>query len=404
MSEISRNARFQEEEALNDVWREYVETVKRDEQRKEQLIGKKMSYNGKEMIYDYFVIGEKPEGGYPLYIALHGGGSVPKEFNDRQWERMKSYYRDSVDQGIYVAARGIEDVYNTHSLPESFPLYDRLIENMIALMDADPNRVYIVGFSAGGDGVYQIAPRMADRFAAANMSAGHHNGISPRNLYNLPFLLQMGENDTAYNRHLEAPRFAGELDRLQREAGGGYPHDIFLHKDMPHNFPDNDAERKRNAVLESPAEWLKGNASGTVLKNTNAVDFLKLHARDPYPAKVVWDVSTRAELRSVKSWYWLRKETQAETGSIVAGYDRSGNRITIESAVPGGFTVLLNGHMVDLSKPVIVDVMGEEHVIAIRPSTDIMKETAYERGDPNYIFSAGITVASQDGKWVVESL
>ena len=33
-------------------------------------------------------------------------------------------------------------------------MYDRLIENMIAFYEADPNRVYITGYSAGADGVY----------------------------------------------------------------------------------------------------------------------------------------------------------------------------------------------------------------------------------------------------------
>ncbi len=43
----------------------------------------------------------------------------------------------------------------------SYPLYERLIEAMIVLYNADPDRVYLLGFSAGGDGVYQVAPRLA---------------------------------------------------------------------------------------------------------------------------------------------------------------------------------------------------------------------------------------------------
>ena len=37
--------------------------------------------------------------------------------------------------------------------------------------DVNPNKVYLLGYSAGGDGVYQLAPRMADRWAAAAMMA-----------------------------------------------------------------------------------------------------------------------------------------------------------------------------------------------------------------------------------------
>jgi poly(3-hydroxybutyrate) depolymerase len=42
----------------------------------------------------------------------------------------------------------------------------------------NPDKVYLLGYPAGGDGVWQLAPRMADRFAAAAMMAGHPNGAS----------------------------------------------------------------------------------------------------------------------------------------------------------------------------------------------------------------------------------
>jgi poly(3-hydroxybutyrate) depolymerase len=35
---------------------------------------------------------------------------------------------------------------------ESYPLYDRLITNMVLFEGVDPERVYLLGFSAGGDG------------------------------------------------------------------------------------------------------------------------------------------------------------------------------------------------------------------------------------------------------------
>ena len=144
--------------------------------------------DGREMRYTVQTIGEPGENGlYPLYITLHGGGGAPEEENNQQWIAMGNYYSESVESGIYVACRGMEDVWNLHFLDESYAMYDRLIENMIAMSGADPSRVYLLGFSAGGDGVYAIAPRMADRFAAANMSSGHPNGVSLKNTSNLPF-------------------------------------------------------------------------------------------------------------------------------------------------------------------------------------------------------------------------
>jgi poly(3-hydroxybutyrate) depolymerase len=33
-------------------------------------------------------------------------------------------------------------------------MYERLIENMIIFRGVNPNKVYILGYSAGGDGTY----------------------------------------------------------------------------------------------------------------------------------------------------------------------------------------------------------------------------------------------------------
>ena len=74
---------------------------------------------------------------------------------------MSQYYLDSVESGVYVACRGITDTWDLHFQADSYPLYDRLIEAMTVLYHADPDRVYLLGFSAGGDGVYQAAPRLA---------------------------------------------------------------------------------------------------------------------------------------------------------------------------------------------------------------------------------------------------
>lgn len=65
-----------------------------------------------------------------------------------------------------------------------------LIENMVLFENVNPNRVYVIGYSAGGDGIYQIGPRMADRWAGAAMIAGHPNGAPADNLRNTAFTLQ----------------------------------------------------------------------------------------------------------------------------------------------------------------------------------------------------------------------
>lgn len=181
-------------EAREAAWSAYREASLSDPTLLKETGDYAMTFGEATMRYTVEVIGDRPEDGYPLYIAMHGGGSGDTpDINDEQWDEMKEYYFEALDCGVYVAVRGVRDTWDTHFNPESYPLYDRLIRYMILTQDVNPNRVYLEGFSAGGDGVYAISTRMPDRFAAANMSSGHPNGISLLNLFNLPIQLQAGE-------------------------------------------------------------------------------------------------------------------------------------------------------------------------------------------------------------------
>ena len=80
---------------------------------------------------------------------------------------------------FYLVPRAPTNTWNLWHQSHIDHFFDRLIQGAVHLMGANPNRVYFMGYSAGGDGVYQLAPRMADRLAAASMMAGHPNDASP---------------------------------------------------------------------------------------------------------------------------------------------------------------------------------------------------------------------------------
>ena len=144
------------------------------EERKQELARRNASKNGevkigvvkaagKEMRVLERTLGEEPEAGYSLWISMHGGGGAPKQTNDRQWKNQVGLY--SPKEGIYVAPRAPTDTWNLWHEKHMDDLIDRMIEDYVIDRGVDPNRVYLMGYSAGGDGVFQLAPRMADRFA-----------------------------------------------------------------------------------------------------------------------------------------------------------------------------------------------------------------------------------------------
>ena len=215
-----------------EIERRY-EVIPSDDNGNEEWEFYTLTHGGKTMRFFMEIIGEPDgDGRYPLYIALHGGGGTAAEANNDQWLDMFAYYQGAIERGIYLACRGITDTWDLHFQEDSYPLYDRLIEAMTVNYGADPDRVYLLGFSAGGDGVYQIAPRLADRFAAANMSSGHPNGVSLLNLANCPICLQVGIRDY-YNedvlRCVRAAEFEKTLSGYREEYGFGYDHRILLH-------------------------------------------------------------------------------------------------------------------------------------------------------------------------------
>lgn len=346
------------------------------------------------MQYTAQVIGEPDENGlYPLYICLHGGGSDMEEgyFNNSQWLDMAEYYLDSVENGIYVAVRGITNNWNLHFDDASYPLYDRLIEDMTVLCSADPNRVYLLGFSAGGDGVYSIAPRMADRFAAVNQSSGHPNGNTLLNTSNLPICIQSGIRDTIFTpqRSVAAAAFNQQLDAYREKFGFGYLHEVYIHVPEGHNYSDNmPDEGTSQLVLENPQVFvdLMGNPDinvqypeelsyayddetnstylelteqlgmKTVGKDTNAVRFVSRYTRNAHPDDIVWDLSARAACRETSSFYWLQADYAVNTGLIRASFDRTENRfdIQLQEKPNGDFSILLHPDMVDFSRPVYI--------------------------------------------------
>ncbi|MGL4941953.1 MAG: hypothetical protein ACRC46_02040 [Thermoguttaceae bacterium] len=342
--------------ARADAQAAYEKSIRENTSRRDEHENRSLTHGDKSMKFHFEKKGDAPKDGFPLFIALHGGGGAPAPVNDQQYDQMKMYYLGNVDCGVYVATRGVTNTSNLHSVDESYPLYERLIENMVVFEGVDPNRVYVLGFSAGGDGTYQIGTRMADKFAAAAMSAGHPNGVSAVNLYHLPFLLQVGEADAAYNRNRETVGFYEQIQKWRDEYKGGYVADCFVHQGRGHNFLDNAPNETPQKVYSNPQGWLDGSDKSTHKVNTSSIAWLKQHQRNLCPDRVVWDLSTRAPSRgdAADYFYYLHKVPETRGDLVVVKLQAADHKIIVEK-LDGEIEVLLNETMLDLTKPIQVE-------------------------------------------------
>ena len=301
------------------------------------------------------------DGTRPLWISMHGGGGAPAKVNDQQWDNQKRLYQPS--EGVYVAPRAPSNEWNLwHQAPVD-RLFERLIEDLVICERVDPDRVYLMGYSAGGDGVYQLAPRMADRFAAASMMAGHPNDARPEGLRNLPFAIHVGGDDGAFDRNKVAAQWGGMLDALAQADPGAYVHQVEVHAGKGHWMDREDA---------------------------SAVPWMAKYTRNARPMKVVWVQDDVTHPR----FYWLAVDEPKQGQRMVV--TRQGQEITIVEAPPSvTVRILLDDTMLDLDQDVRVTQDGKELFAGRVPrSKAVIERTLQERFDPKAAFTAEVKVVT----------
>ena len=317
-----------------------------------------------DLVMPFFLktFGEKPPRGHSLWISLHGGGGAPARVNDQQWENQKKLY--ALDEGIYVAPRAPTNTWNLWHEAHIDRLFHRLIEDLVITGEVDPNRVSVLGYSAGGDGVYQLAPRMADHWAAAAMMAGHPNGVSLEPVRNVPFALQVGALDAAYDRAKIGADYGRALEAFRAADPNGYETFVKIHEGKGHWMDRDDAA---------------------------ALPWMAKQTRNPVPDRVVWQPTGAS--RASSSWLALPADAPRSGGIIDARID--GQRIDIARA-EGIETLLirLDDRMVDCNRP--VQIRFGDRVLYDGPVTRSIKTLALtlaDRGDPELLFPCEIAVA-----------
>jgi transglutaminase-like putative cysteine protease/predicted esterase len=356
-----------EEAVRRAVWKAYqaapIHTdLKKDFDKNQVRYQKHMSP------YTVKSIGQRPASGWPLFIAMHGGGGVPKRINDSQWQHMQIHYLDqkSLPGYKYLALRAPNDTWNGFYDDYVPPLVSNLIHQFLLFGDVDPNKVFLMGYSHGGYGAFFIGPKIPDRFAAVHSSAAAptDGAISPRTLRNTRFTFMVGANDNAYGRRQRCEKFSEAIQKLKQESKDDYPVVFELKKGFGHGgLPDRDKIKEMYPFT-----------------------------RNPVPRHSTWDLTDAV----ITHFFWLSVPEPAKGKSLDAAIKN--NTVQITTGQVKQFDLLLDNRLVAFDKPLRVTVDGNTQVLQLRPRIATLCQSLLERGDPELAFACRVTLQAQKGK------
>jgi TfoX/Sxy family transcriptional regulator of competence genes len=298
---------------------------------------KTLTYLNKSMAFDYLIKGDQNKTKkLPLYIILHNGGISQPSYNNGEFLKARFRYQSCIQTGIICGVRGVTDLSNMHYSKESLILLDRLIKSFIVFYKADPDRVYLIGLGFGGDGVYQIINLLSSRFAAAVVISGHSYGKVLKNLLNVHLLIQVGENDTYFDKNKDAVKtykrikqhyenFKNKCKQLSKYSISNSSNkknnnnfmsnipstsenkknknknnttnektcvECYIHTGQEQVINDFDKKFQEFPVIADPIEWMiSDEVNESINVNTNSISFLNKFTRDPLPKNLFWDLT-----------------------------------------------------------------------------------------------------------------
>jgi len=372
-----------------NLWNSVLQELRNDPKRINELNSKTIVCQNNQTLRWYEkVVGSPSYGGYALFICLHGGGQGTAQMNDSQWKDIIPFESGGFENGtIAVACRGITNSWNLHFVKESYPAITRLIEDYIIFRGVDPNRVYIMGFSAGGDGTYQLSARLPHLLAACSPQGGHPNNVSTINLCNCPIYMAAGEKDGAFNRNQICIDYYNKIMAQNGKYLGRYIAKVEVVGGSPHSFQCWKKPRK---------SYFNGSKS---LSQTNetAFTFMYSHTRNPHPTDISLD--TECFLTPLRNYYTPRGNTfyNIEVGKnpskiIQVQINYNNNVITVKEG--SNFKINLISSLFRGGDVVTIVAGGKSIQYRLQKDQNYARNNMKLYCDPNYGYDSYITIGN----------
>lgn len=347
------------------IWQRYLRSGFVQSNLKPDFDKNQVQFNEHLSPYTVKEVGQRPANGWPLFIAMHGGGGAPAQVNDNQWKIMQRYYKDQpgVTGYKYLALRAPNNTWNGFYTDYVYPLIENLVRQMIALGDVDPNKVFIMGYSHGGYGAFAIGPKIPYRFAAVHSSAAAPTGgeTSAKTLRNTRFTFMVGENDNAYGRRERCEAFAKQIEQLKQDHPDDYPVEFLFKPGFGHGgLPDRD-------MIAAMYDYTRLNQ----------------------PKNLTWQMTDSV----VDHFDWLSVEHPGKGKLAEASID--GNRVKVSTENLDVVTVWLDARLIDPSQPVTMEAFGETREVIYKPDLKQFCESLRRTGDINLSYDFKVDLAAE---------
>ena len=371
------------------LWAQVLNDLRKDKVRATEIQKMEIQCNNKMTLRFYEkVVGKPDAAGYALFICLHGGGQAAPAKNDSQWREIIPFESGGFKNGtIAVAPRGLNNAWNLHFIDESFPAFVRLIEDYIIFKNVDPNRVYLMGFSAGGDGTYQISQHIPYMFAACSPQAGHPNGVTTINLCNLPTYLAAGEKDGSFKRNQICVDYYKQIVGHNGKYCGNYIAKVEVVAGSGHSFQ----------CWTTPRHSFFNGEKQAKNSNDTAFSFMYSYTRNPNPTGISCDV--KQFLRPLRNYYTQRGNTfynleigKNPTDIIQVQINYGNNTINVKEG--NNFRINLISSLFKKGNAVTVTANGKTETYQLQRDQNYARNNMILFCDPNFAYDSFIDIGS----------
>lgn len=324
--------------------------------------------------------GQRPQGGWPVFFCMHGGGANPRATSPHSWQvntsewvaQMQLASTQWPSPGLYIIPRMGDDRLGRWYLPFVQDFIDVLRRQAIAFGGANPHRFYLEGISEGGYSAFRLASLLPDYWAGscAMAAAEPIDNAPPENLRHVAFRCGIGERDTFFDRIGLARRYFQHLATLSQHARqGDYPHFLDIQKKRGHGID----------YREGPA-WIAQ------------------FTRPQHPVRIDWTVISQADYWHNRAYWLVLQDKKPPLPLNIQAEWTEKNHLSLTVShqgkhIPLAIKIYADSTFFDATQPVNVTYNGKKVFSQVlKPRIQSLAESLKERGDPAFTYSYAISI------------